>query len=134
MEPIIKFTNYKIKNIDYKFLGLDKESNSNSDAVENTINTKVQIGISKDLKEGLVILKNEIIDSENDRTISIEIYGEFEILKEMDEDEIKSVLKVNGVAILYPYSRSLISFLTSIDSDSAILLPTINTSITSNDI
>ena len=133
MEPIIKFTNYKIKNIDYKFLGLDKESNSNSDAVENTINTKVQIGISKDLKEGLVILKNEIIDSENDRTIRIEIYGEFEILKEMDEDEIKSVLKVNGVAILYPYSRSLISFLTSIDSDSAILLPTINTSITSND-
>ena len=82
MEPIIKFTNYKIKNIDYKFLGLDKESNSNSDAVENTINTKVQIGISKDLKEGLVILKNEIIDSENDRTISIEIYGEFEILKD----------------------------------------------------
>lgn len=130
MEPIITFKSYKIKNIDYKFTGLEKESDSSKEN-EDTINTRVHIGISKDLKEGLVLLKNEINDMKNERTITVELYGEFDILKEMNEDEIKDILRVNGVAMLYPYARSLVSILTSIDSESAILLPTINTSISS---
>lgn len=130
MEPIITFKSYKIKNIDYKFTGLEKESDSSKEN-EDTINTRVHIGISKDLKEGLVLLKNEINDMKNERTITVELYGEFDILKEMNEDEIKDILRVNGVAMLYPYAWSLVSILTSIDSESAILLPTINTSISS---
>jgi preprotein translocase subunit SecB len=55
--------------------------------------------------------------------------GYFEIIikdKELAEQKIINYYKVNGVAILFPYLRSLISDMTSKGSETPIILPTIN--------
>ena len=71
----------------------------------------------------------KINDLENERFVECEIVGKFEINPKMELKEIEEVLSVNGVALVYPYARSIISMLTTLDSDRAIVIPTINTQI-----
>lgn len=46
-----------------------------------------------------------------------------------EQNDVEKNIRVNGTALLYPYVRSVISTLSSVDSESAILLPTLNTHI-----
>ncbi|EIP8075184.1 protein-export chaperone SecB [Enterococcus faecalis] len=43
-----------------------------------------------------------------------------------DKEEILNFLGLNGSAILLPYVRAIVSMLTTLDSNQAIVLPTIN--------
>ncbi|AUI80235.1 hypothetical protein BB562_11480 [Lactiplantibacillus pentosus] len=59
--------------------------------------------------------------------IDLELEGYFEVSNELDNSKIATALAVNGVAILFPYARSVISMVSTLDSSEVIVLPTINT-------
>ena len=61
------------------------------------------------------------------RVADISVIGYFEINPEVEQEEIEQYLVQNGTAILFPYLRTTISFITSLDNEKAIIIPTINT-------
>ncbi len=58
--------------------------------------------------------------------ISAKILGLFEIVGEIDEESRPSYYRLNAVAILYPYLRSLVSDLTGKGNERPVILPTMN--------
>ena len=98
MKAILKFTGYKIINLEYSrdIDLLDKD--------ENELEVGVGTAISDDGEQGQVKISVTALDVEKERTIA-----------------------VHGTAILYPYVRAIISTITTQDSLNAIILPTVNT-------
>ncbi|HHQ1233750.1 TPA: hypothetical protein ACSLA5_002848, partial [Listeria innocua] len=126
MEPVIEFDAYEIINLEYKNI-----ENQRIEELENessNIQRTIKIGLSEDVTFGAVKLHISVVDNENNREINLEILGKFIINGELSKDEASLYLGTNGVAILYPYARSIISFISTLDSENAIVLPTINTS------
>lgn len=118
-KPVIIFSGYEIINYTYK-----KKANLDSD-IKDPFNVSVKSGISEDLKNGKISV--HVLYELPEVSIDIEVDGFFEINDVTDPDKISEYLVVNGTAILFPYVRSMISMLSSLDSDKAIILPTINT-------
>lgn len=118
MEAILKFTGYKIVNLEYSrdIDLLDKD--------ENELEVGVGTAISDDGKQGQVKISVTAIDVENKRTVKAEVLGSFDFI---DVEDKERILAVNGTAILYPYVRAIISTITTQDSLNAIILPTVNT-------
>ncbi|EAF0602923.1 hypothetical protein CDR99_15550, partial [Listeria monocytogenes] len=117
---------YEIINLEYKNV-----ENQRIEELENessNIQRTIKIGLSEDVTFGAVKLHISVVDNENNREINLEILGKFIINGELSKDEASLYLGTNGVAILYPYARSIISFISTLDSENAIVLPTINTS------
>ncbi|EAG4448495.1 hypothetical protein CAV69_15115, partial [Listeria monocytogenes] len=116
----------EIINLEYKNV-----ENQRIEELENessNIQRTIKIGLSEDVTFGAVKLHISVVDNENNREINLEILGKFIINGELSKDEASLYLGTNGVAILYPYARSIISFISTLDSENAIVLPTINTS------
>lgn len=124
MEPVIKFKQYRITKIDYKAFDdieeLEKHRSEHG-------NLKLSVAFSEEKDKARVIVETSVIDLEERRMASIEITGYFEINPEMDIENTRRFLQVNGTAILFPYIRTIVSFITSLDNEKAIILPTINT-------
>jgi preprotein translocase subunit SecB len=78
---------------------------------------------------GLGIEFGDINTKEVPIYVKVRIIGVF-VIEVLDQDitdeQIVSFYKVNGVTILFPYLRSLVSDLTSKGSEPPIILPTIN--------
>ncbi|MGR9527305.1 hypothetical protein ACSS31_26845 (plasmid) [Priestia megaterium] len=126
MKPVIKFEGYTI---DKLYIERLEVSHDDQKPKENNLNRGVSIGLSEDKERAIIILSIELDDFVNRKRIEAEIIGEFAIVAELDDEKLEEILSVNGVALVYPYVRSIISMVTSLDSDSAIILPTINTNI-----
>lgn len=126
MEPVIKFLGYSIDRLIYTKdqEGLEEEFKEHKDG---KMGISLEYGVTEDLKNGTVGLSVRLIDDEKDMNISLKITGQFEINQIEDIDEIHQFLSVNGTAIIYPYVRSVISMVSSLDSEQAVVLPTINT-------
>lgn len=121
-KPVISFEKYEILSIDYK--------KSDEQIIEESdITTEVSIGISEGMEAGKVEIKVGIADPINNRNIEVKVRGFFVINGEFDLEEIKVFLSQNGTAMLYPYARSVVSMVSSLDSETTILLPTVNTNI-----
>lgn len=120
--PVISFEKYDIVNINY-------EKYEPNVVEEAKIETRVSVGISEGLEAGRVEIESKISDPNNDRVITVKIRGYFLVNEDLEEEEIKDFLSQNGTAILYPYVRSVMSMVSSLDSEESILLPTINTTI-----
>lgn len=123
MVPVIDFRNYKIKEINFKSI----DSKSKDDNKDSYVERKVQASITEDKLKAILNLKVDITDLKRLRSISVEIDGFFDIKEGETIENIKEYLSINGVAILYPYIRSIVSMITSLDSPQALILPTINT-------
>lgn len=123
--PVLNFKGYRIVNIDYKRLESTEEFDSES---KEFMDLSAFVGITEDNKEAQIKVTCILNDFENLRKVTIEIVGIFEIaIKDASQEEIKKLLAVNGVAILFPYVRAAMSVISSLDNENAILLPTINT-------
>lgn len=131
MEPVMEFEGYSINKLFYGTIESDIEIDESEDEDDN-FERKVSIGISEDKKKGIVILNVILFNSDNQKSIDVEVAGEFSINKSLEIEEVEELLTVNGVALIYPYVRSIISMITSLDSSSAIIIPTLNTKIFSN--
>lgn len=123
--PMLNFKGYRIVNIDYKLLDSIEEFESTS---KEFMDLSAFVGLTDDKKEAHIKVTCILNDFDNLRKVTIEIVGIFEIFVKSDEEEkIKNLLAVNGVAILFPYVRAAMSVVSSLDNENAILLPTINT-------
>ncbi|WP_314405712.1 hypothetical protein [uncultured Granulicatella sp.] len=123
--PVLNFKGYRIVNIDYKRLESTEEFDSES---KDFMDLSAFVGITEDNNEAHIKVTCLLNDIENLRKVTIEIVGIFEMaLKDASEEEIKKILAVNGVAILFPYVRAAMSVISSLDNENSILLPTINT-------
>ncbi len=125
MEPVLEFKGYHIKEIIYND-EIPKEI-ENKDEKGSSVQRTIEAGITEDKKRANINIKMDVIDFKRNRSISVRIGGIFNINGDFSEDEIKRYLGINGVAILYPYVRSIISMISSLDSTSAIVIPTIST-------
>lgn len=121
--PAIEFLHYEIERIEYsrEITNEDREGSSLKDM-------GITCGISENLEYGKVTIQNTIIDSDNERKIFVSISGHYKINDgfNSNEDEAKSYIVTNGTAILYPYVRSVFSIISTLDSNDAIVLPTVN--------
>ena len=123
--PVLNFKGYRIVNIDYTRLESTEEFDSES---KEFMDLSAFVGITEDNKEAHIKVTCILNDFENLRKVTIEIVGIFEIaIKDASQEEIKKLLAVNGVAILFPYVRAAMSVISSLDNENAILLPPINT-------
>lgn len=126
MNPVIEFEGYSIKKLVY---GILDNNDENEEFNESKLRRKVSIGVSEDQKKAILILNVLFVDKDNQKSIDLEVIGEFVINVDLDIKKIEELLSVNGVALVYPYARSIISMVTSLDSSSAVVIPTINTKI-----
>lgn len=131
MEPIIKFNGYSIKSINYirieeEELADLKAKIENPQDKMNDLERRLSIGVTSDLKQALLTLYAKVYDLDKQRVVECEVHGQFEIMKEMSEKEIQEHVSSSGMGILYPYLRSIISIITTLDSTQSILIPTIN--------
>lgn len=118
--PVIELEGYRIKEIRYDLILEDEE-------MDNVQDTKVKCSLTDEFDFGQVELTSVFNEKKNNRKIKISLLGQFKINPELeDQEKIKYYLASNGTAILYPYLRATVSIISSLDSESAILLPTIN--------
>ena len=52
--------------------------------------------------------------------------GQFSLAEDLNDEEIKMFVSQNGVAMLYPYARTIVSVITSLDDSNVSVLPTLN--------
>jgi len=126
MKPIITFDGYIINKLNYHRIEVTEEINEENDG---DFKRHVTIGLTENKENAIVILNVTLKDLENERFIECEVLGEFSVNKDLDESKIEEVLSVNGVALVYPYVRTIISMVSSLDSENAIVIPTINTKV-----
>ena len=68
-----------------------------------------------------------MVEEENARRVFVSISGNFTIPEsEYSMKEIQVFVAQNGSAMLFPYLRSIVSVITTLDGPSAIVLPTLN--------
>ncbi|WNN76754.1 protein-export chaperone SecB [Lysinibacillus capsici] len=125
-EPIIKFKGYSIGKIFYSKEPLKIDESLDLDENQE-FGLSVEQSITDDLKKAILTLTVKLNNKENEVFILTEIDSYFEVNNLDTLEEIKEALLVNGTAIVYPYIRSIISMISSLDAGNAIVLPTINT-------
>lgn len=118
IQPVIYFQAYEIEKFEYS-----KSGNENTKSDDN-----FQVGVNPgfDDEKKRAILTVNVKFRNKDVDIDIVVNGYFD-LKDGKTDNFEKYLVINGSAILFPYLRSMISMLTSLDNENAIILPTINT-------
>lgn len=115
----IYFQGYKINSIKYETSDTDVE-------LTEDYKPEIEFGIDEKFEKGTVKITS-VMNTAN-RQITITVSGVFKINKNYtdDKEEILNFLGLNGFAILLPYVRAIVSMLTTLDSNQAIVLPTIN--------
>lgn len=123
MSAIISFKKYRI--VEYNFKRIDPTEETDELNEKPEFELEVIPGINDEWTVGKLELKVTYKNAEVEIFLIVE--GYFTISKDLDRSEVPQVLTLNGTAILFPYVRSMVSMVSSLDSENAILLPTINT-------
>ena len=124
-EPVIKFLGYRINKIDYNEV-IDKDVKIQ----KTNINLKITCNLDKRI--GTVIITSTFFnrkpsdDNFGIRKCVLEMTGAFDIRSDLSFEEAKKYLATNGSAMLYPYVRTTISILVSLDAPENIVMPSIN--------
>lgn len=128
---VMDFKGYQIKNLKYGDTQFSSKeiSEMSTDDNGNAMELNVKIGYSSNLLEGIVELGINIYNNVSKRSLNLEIVGEFDLSEDLSEEEVEDLLSQNGTAILFPYLRSIVSIVTTLDSKDAIILPTINAAV-----
>lgn len=122
-EPVINFKGYKITELIYK----DKPLNENLKMKEKDLSLKTKFGITNDRSLGMVEQTVYFGNEKKDSFGKITVVGQFEInSKVRSDEEARSFIAQNGSAMLYPYVRTILSVITSLDSPDITLLPSLN--------
>lgn len=119
-KPVIEFKGYRIENIDFK----NHEPDDFSDIELENGEVSVWAAFTDDYKEAKLRLTFTVVDEKLFRTLVFEISGYFDI--NCDKEEAEKYVIQNGTAMVYPYARSIISMITSLDNENTIVIPTIN--------
>ncbi len=117
MEPAISLEKYEIEELLYS------RKLDDSDSELKNLQVELESGLTTDEKNAKVTLRAKFIDSDSSRKVTATINGYFNV--NVDEN-IHEFVIVNGSAILFPYLRSAMSMVSTLDSEDALLIPTIN--------
>lgn len=124
-KPVINFIGYRVKKINY--FDFDNDTDN---LMKPSVDYKVTCNIEKRL--GAVIINASLLNdrsSDNNfdvRKLELEMIGMFSIREDVSLDDAKKYLATNGSAMLYPYVRTTISILVSLDAPENIVMPSIN--------
>lgn len=129
---IFEFKGYSIQNLIYtKHPVEDYKYNLPEDKMEFSVN----LAFSDDFQKAKLGMQVDLKGEENKSFLTLEIDGYFDIDESLfkdekggnrDEIEFSKIFTLNGTAILYPYLRSTVSMITSLDNSNSIILPTLN--------
>ncbi|MDO5078562.1 MAG: protein-export chaperone SecB [Streptococcus minor] len=117
-KPVISLEKYEVDEINFS-RSLTKDDLENSEVFDVSFGG----GFSEDKQNGKVTISVTCIDKETLRKVKVTVSGYFLI---NDTENIEEFLIVNGSAIIFPYVRSILSMVTSFDSETALLIPTVN--------
>lgn len=132
MEAILKFEDYHVLNTQYILNPFFDEDD------EQSLNPVFDLSIDfpDEGKNNLAFIKLGVSIGDEDLLnnsffVSATILGIFTLnIPEENKDDEETIInqfyKINAVAILFPYLRSLISDLTSKGSETPVIIPTIN--------
>lgn len=122
-EPVIKFESYNIDKFIYSHNPIEDMD------FKEDFNLDIKPSLADDLSSALLTVEAKI--KAKDKYIFIRLQAFFGIGQQLKEEAIQEnierFLVINGTAIVFPYLRSTISMLSSLDSEDVIILPTINT-------
>ena len=122
-EPVIKFESYNIDKFIYSHNPIEDMD------FKEDFNLDISPSLTDDLSSGLLTVEAKI--KAKDKYIFIRLRAFFSIGQQLKEEgvqeNIERFLVINGTAIVFPYLRSTISLVSSLDSEDVIVLPTINT-------
>ena len=122
-EPVIKFESYNIDKFIYSHNPIEYMD------FKEDFNLDISPSLTDDLSSGLLTVEAKI--KAKDKYIFIRLRAFFSIGQQLKEEgvqeNIERFLVINGTAIVFPYLRSTISMVSSLDSEDVIVLPTINT-------
>lgn len=117
MKPAIELERYEIEELSYV------RSVDNEELGSDNLKLEIESVMTEDRKNGKVTLKAKFVDQGENKTIVARVSGYFTINLESEQE---NYLVVNGAAIVFPYLRSAISMVSSLDSSDAVLIPTVN--------
>lgn len=120
-QPVIYFRAYEIK--DFKYRKNDVEE---SDSKDQNTPFSISVNPNYDDQKDRAVIKVHVLFKNNDISLDITVNGYFELM-DGKKDNFEKYLVINGTAMVFPYIRSMVSMLTSLDNENAIVLPTINT-------
>lgn len=105
--------------ISFKRLGFQQES----DEIEN----EISMAVNKDQDEDLSLVTLEYSGRKpGEYIVTVRLTGYFEIEGEVPEEERRSFLQVNGVAIMFPYLRAELSLITAQPETTPLVMPPYN--------
>ncbi|MDK7049411.1 protein-export chaperone SecB [Aerococcus sanguinicola] len=124
-QPVIELLSYRISNIRLQHFNELNEVNNLDPKIGDI---SANIGVSEDKEIAQIELSTSVAarSKNNDiqRAISMTVVGQFKINEKINHIDY---LRVNGTAILFPYLRTFISVVSSLDNEDAIVIPTVNT-------
>lgn len=120
-QPVIYFKGYEIK--DFRYRKNDFEHTEDND--EN-VPYNISVTPSYNSKKERAVIEVHVSFKNNEISLDIVVNGYFELM-DGEHENFEKYLVVNGTAMVFPYIRSMVSMLTSLDDENAIILPTINT-------
>ncbi|MDU3187168.1 hypothetical protein [Ligilactobacillus animalis] len=118
---VASFQGYSIRDIEYH-KSLKNLDNVLSD--EDSLEVSSDINVTPDMKQAKLQLK--VLCHAPNAEMSLELWGYFTLTTKLERNEITDFLGLNGVALLLPYARSIISMVSVLDGKDALLMPTVD--------
>lgn len=131
MTAVLQFRDYHVLESHYKFNPYQTEKDEENYKIKPKIFYKLETNPDR-IEEAIVYLGIELGDSslkDLNFYTKVRISGYFEIhqaSENMTEEDILGFYKLNAVAILFPYLRSIVSEISGKGSEGPIILPTMN--------
>lgn len=131
MSAVLQFREYHVIESHYKFNPYSTEKVEGSYQITPEIFYNLEIN-PQSIDDAIIHLGIEIGDRSLEGSsfyVNAKIAGHFEMhqrAEDMKEEDILAYYKINAVAILFPYLRSIVSDISSKGSEGPIILPTMN--------
>lgn len=127
--PVIQIRAYKIININYHQYDTETEINAlkenKTEDQKNGLN--MRYSISKNDNTGLIEMTANLLLEEQKKMINITVNGLFKYREDIkNQEEKKKLLMINGAAMIYPYLRTTVSMVVSMDNPLTTVLPSLN--------
>lgn len=127
--PVIQIKAYRITNINYHQYDTKTEIDAlkNDKTEEQKNDLKMKYSISKNGDTGIIEMTANLLLEEQKKMINITVNGLFKYREDIkDNEEKKKFLMINGAAMIYPYLRSTVSMVVSMDNPLTTVLPSLN--------
>lgn len=125
----LRFKGYIADNI---YFQLNNEFNKSKEDLKLDLQFDYKLDLAYESKKAIITLGCTVFDECEEKnypfTLYVSLLGFYEFDGDLNEDEIRKMIKLNGVAILFPYLRATITNITSSCGIEPLIIPTMNIS------